>query len=132
LANATKEELEEIYEIGPVVAESIVDFFRNEHTRDIIEKLKAGGVNTKKLVSQKFVKNPQVAGKSFVITGTLQKYSRGEAEALIKNSGGRLISSVSKKTDYLVVGEDPGSKLDKARELNVHILDEEAFEKMIK
>lgn len=132
VATATQEALEEIYEIGPVVAKSIVDFFRNEHTQDIIEKLKAAGVNTKKLASRKFVKNPHVAGRSFVITGTLQKYSRNEAEALIKNSGGRLISSVSKKTNYLVVGDDPGSKLDKARELNVHILDEEAFEKMIK
>jgi DNA ligase (NAD+) len=132
VATATQEALEEIYEIGPVVAKSIVDFFRNEHTQDIIEKLKAAGVNTKKLASQKFAKNPNVAGRSFVITGTLQKYSRNEAEALIKNSGGRLISGVSKKTDYLVVGDDPGSKLDKARELNVHILDEEAFEKMIK
>lgn len=131
LATATQEELEEIYEIGPVVAKSIVDFFRNEHTRDIIEKLKAARVNTRKLARQTSTNNPKVAGRSFVITGTLQKYSRNEAEALIRKSGGRIISSVSKKTDYLVVGDDPGSKLDKARELNVHILDEEAFENMI-
>ncbi|MCF6154750.1 MAG: NAD-dependent DNA ligase LigA [Candidatus Brocadia sp.] len=132
LANATQGELEEIYEIGPVVARSIVEFFQNEYTQEIIKKLKAAGVNTKKTTTSKLEKNPKVFGKSYVITGTLQKYSRKEAETLIKNLGGRVLASVSKKTDYLVAGEDPGSKLDKARELNVHILDEEAFEKMIK
>ena len=131
LSNATQDKLEGIYEIGPVVAKSIVEFFQNEHTQVIIKKLNAGGVNTRKLATQKSVKNPKVSGKSFVITGTLQKYSRMEAETLIKNLGGRVMSSVSKKTDYLVVGEEPGSKLDKARALNVHILDEEAFEKII-
>jgi len=131
LPNATQEELEGIYEIGPVVAKSILRFFQNKHTQEIIKKLKTGGVNTRKLVTQKLVKNPKVSGKSFVVTGTLQKYSRKEAETLIKSLGGRVLSSVSKKTDYLVAGEEPGSKLGKARELNVHILDETAFEKMI-
>ena len=131
LANATQEELEGIYEIGPVVAKSIVEFFQDIHTRDIIKKLRDAGVNIKKLATAKLVKNPEVSGKSFVISGTLQKYPRKEAETIIKNLGGRVLSSVSKKTDYLVVGEDPGTKLDKARELNVHILDEEAFEKML-
>ncbi len=131
LAHATQEELEGIYEIGPVVAKSIVGFFQNKHTREIIEKLKAGGVNIHKLETQRSVKNPKVSGKSFVITGALQKYSRKEAETLIKGLGGRVLSGVSKKTDYLVAGEEPGSKLDKARELNVHILDEAAFEKLV-
>ncbi|HHT9129947.1 MAG TPA: NAD-dependent DNA ligase LigA [Candidatus Brocadiaceae bacterium] len=131
LTNATQEELEGIYEIGPVIAKSIVGFFQTKHTREIIEKLKARGVNTQKLASPKTAKNPKVSGKSFVITGTLQKYPRNEAETLIKNLGGRVVSSVSKKTDYLVVGEEPGSKLDKARKLNVYILDEVAFEKMV-
>lgn len=131
LANATQEELEGIYEIGPVVAKSILRFFQNKHTQEIIKKLNAGGVNTRKLATQKAGKNPKISGKSFVVTGTLQKYSRKEAETLIKSLGGRVLSGVSKKTDYLVVGEDPGSKLDKARELNVHILDEEAFEQII-
>ena len=130
LAKATQVELEGIYEIGPVVAKSIVDFFQNKHTQVLIEKLKADGVNTKKLATQKTAKNRKFFGKSFVITGTLKKYCRKEAETLIKYLGGRVISSVSKKTDYLVVGEDPGSKLDKAKEFNVHILDEEALEKM--
>ena len=131
LANATQEELEDIYEIGPVVAKSILRFFQNKHTQEIIKKLKSGGVNTRKLATQKSGKNPKVSGKSFVVTGTLQKYSRKEAETLIKSMGGRVLSSVSKKTDYLVVGEDPGTKLDKAKEFNIQILDEEAFEKMI-
>jgi len=131
LANAIQEELEGIYEIGPVIAKSIVGFFQNKGTREIIEKLEARGVNTQKLASPKTVKNTKVSGKSFVITGTLQKYSRNEAETLIKSLGGRIVSSVSKKTDYMVAGEDPGSKLDKARKLNVHVLDEEAFEKII-
>jgi len=131
LANATQEELEGIYEIGPVVAKSILGFFQNNHTQEIIKKLKAGGVNTKKLATHKSGKNLKISGKSFVVTGTLQKYSRKEAETLIKSLGGRVLSSVSKKTDYLVVGEEPGSKLDKARELNVHVLDETAFEKLI-
>ena len=131
LANATQEELEGIYEIGPVVAKSILRFFQNKHTQEIIKKLKAGGVNTRKLATQKSGKNPKISGKSFVVTGTLRKYSRKEAETLIKSLGGRVLSGVSKKTDYLVVGEDPGSKLDKARELNVHILDEMAFQKLI-
>jgi len=131
LSNTTQEELEGIYEIGPVVAKSILRFFQNKHTQEIIEKLKAGGVNTRKLATQKSGKNPKISGKSFVVTGTLHKYSRKEAETLIKSLGGRVLSGVSKKTDYLVVGEDPGSKLDKARELNVHILDEMAFQKLI-
>ncbi len=131
LIDATQDELEGIYEIGPVVAKSIVDFFQNKHMLAIIEKLKAAGVNTKKRTTPKLVKNSEVFGKSFVVTGTLQKYSRKEAETLIKSSGGRVLSGVSKKTDYLVVGEDPGSKLDKARELNVQILNEEAFGKMV-
>ncbi len=131
LAHAGQEDLEEIYEIGPVVARSIVEFFRNNYTQETIKKLKAAGVNTTKKATPKLVKNPNVSGKSFVITGTLQKYSRKEAETLIRNLGGRILSGVSKKTDYLVAGEEPGSKLDKARELSVHILDEETFEKMI-
>lgn len=131
LAHATRDELESIHEIGPVVARSVVTFFQNKHTGEIIEKLKARGVNTRKLPSQKVIKNPKISGKSFVITGTLQKYSRSEVENLIKSLGGRIISAVSKKTNYLIAGEDPGSKLDKARELNIQILNEKDFEEMI-
>ncbi|TVL99622.1 MAG: DNA ligase [Candidatus Brocadia sp. WS118] len=131
LAHATQEELEGIYEIGPVVAKSIIEFFQDTHTQHIIEKLKTAGVNVRKQKISTSGKNPKISGKSFVITGALQKYSRKEAEIFIKNLGGRILSQVSKKTDYLVVGEDPGTKLDKAREFHVHILDEEALEKML-
>ncbi|MCF6147248.1 MAG: NAD-dependent DNA ligase LigA [Candidatus Kuenenia sp.] len=130
LADATVDELERIHEIGPVVAQSIVDFFQNEHTREIIKKLKAKGVNTKRLMVGVPQKNKKISGKSFVITGKLEKYSRSDAEKLIKRLGGRVSSSVSKKTNYLVVGEDPGSKLDKAKELGVEILAEEAFDQL--
>ncbi|MBW7898123.1 DNA ligase [Candidatus Brocadiaceae bacterium B188] len=132
LAHATQEKLEGIYEIGPVVARSIIEFFHDKHTQSIIEKLKTAGVNTRKQTIPASEKNSKISGKSFVITGTLQKYPRKEAEMIIKHQGGRILSQVSKKTDYLVVGEDPGAKLDKARELHVQILDEAAFEKMIK
>lgn len=131
LAQATLEELEGIYEIGPVVAKSILEFFQDKHTQGIIERLKESGVNVRKQTIQQSGKNTKIAGKSFLITGTLQNYSRKEAETLIKQQGGRIVSQISKKTNYLIVGEDPGSKLDKARVFNVPILDEEAFEKMI-
>ena len=132
LASATQEALERIHEIGPVVAGCIVEFFQDKHNREIVEKLKSSGINTRKLAVPALSKNPEISGKSFVITGVLQKYPRKEAETLIKSLGGRVLSSVSKKTDYLVVGESPGSKADKARELNVTILDEDAFEKMVR
>ena len=128
LSNATADELEKIHEIGPVVSQSIVEFFQNKHTQEIIKKLLAKGVNTGKLVSDIPRKSSKVAGKSFVITGKLQKYSRNDAEKLIKRLGGRVSSAVSRKTNYLIAGEDPGSKLDKAKELGLVILDEEAFD----
>ncbi|MDR4508931.1 MAG: NAD-dependent DNA ligase LigA [Candidatus Brocadiaceae bacterium] len=131
LADATRDELESIHEIGPIVAKSIIDFFHTAHSRNVIKKLKAHGVNTRRKKPQASAIHKEIAGKSFVITGTLEKYSRSEAEGLIKKSGGRVSSGVSKKTDYVVAGESPGSKLDKARELNIKILDETAFEKII-
>ncbi|MBM4054545.1 MAG: NAD-dependent DNA ligase LigA [Planctomycetes bacterium] len=128
LAEATVDDLEKIHEIGPVVAQSIVDFFRSKHTREIIRKLHEKGVNTRKLIKDIPQKNKKISGKSFVITGKLQKYSRSDAEKLIKRLGGRVSSGVSKKTNYLVAGEDPGSKLDKAKEFGVEILTEEGFD----
>lgn len=131
-ANASQEALESIHEIGPVIAKSIVKFFQDKHTQEIIEKLKACKVNIRKLPTMREVKNPEISGKSFVITGSLQRYSRKEAEEIIKNSGGRIVSGVSKKTNYLIAGEDPGTKLDKAKELSIPILDEAAFEELIR
>ena len=109
-----------------------LNFFRDKHNRDIVEKLKACGINTQKLAAPALAKNPNVSGKSFVITGVLQKYPRKEAETVIKGLGEGYFPASAKKTDYLVAGESPGSKADKARELNVKILDEDAFEKMIR
>ena len=131
LMQATQEELEEVHEVGPVMARSIIRFFSNPRTGEIIKKLKTAGVNTHSLAGKKPAKEQKLSGKIFVVTGTLEKYSRHEIEALIKDLGGRVSSSVSKETDFVVAGESPGSKLDKARQLGVKILDEKEFEKLI-
>ncbi len=130
LMQATEEELQEVHEVGPVMARSVVRFFSNPRTREIIKKLKAAGVNTRSLAEGKPVKDLKLSGKTFVVTGTLERYSRHEIEALIKNLGGRVSSSVSKQTDFVLAGESPGSKLDKARQLGVKTLNEKEFEKL--
>jgi DNA ligase (NAD+) len=127
---AEVEELEAIEEIGPVVAHGIHEFFRREATQALLKKLRAAGVNmeTQRAAA---AEGPDLAGKTFVLTGTLPGYSRNEAKELIQTRGGRVTVSVSSKTDYVVVGDDPGSKLDKARELGVTTLDEAEFEKLL-
>lgn len=130
LAHARPEALEEIQEIGPVMAASIVKFFSDHHTGAIIKKLKDAGVNTKRRKKKRRVEKSKIAGMTVVVTGTLGKYTRSEAEDLIKRMGGRVSSSVSKKTDFVVAGESPGSKLDNARELGVKVLSEAEFEKL--
>ncbi|MFQ5714108.1 MAG: NAD-dependent DNA ligase LigA [Candidatus Scalinduaceae bacterium] len=131
LASASVEELEEIYEIGNVMARSIVKFFSNSHTKKVISKLKSADVNTK-TTSKKLRPVSNIAKKSFVITGTLNGYTRKEIEDVIKNLGGKVSSTVSSKTDFLVVGESPGSKLERAKELGINILNKEEFENLIK
>jgi DNA ligase (NAD+) len=131
LASASVEELEEIYEIGNIMARSIVNFFSNSHTKEVINKLKAAGINTK-ATSKKLRPVSNIAKKSFVITGTLNGYTRKEIEDVIKNLGGKVSSTVSNKTDFLVVGESPGSKLESAKELGITILNKEEFENLIK
>ncbi len=130
IMNTGEEELCAIREIGPVTAKSIHNFFKQSGTHKIIEKLKKAKVQFD-IVEAKKTGTP-LSGKSFVITGALSKYSRSDAETLIKRLGGIPGSSVSKKTDFLVAGADPGSKLTKAKELGVHILDEDEFEKLLK
>ena len=122
LAQAAEEELYEVEEVGPRVAESILHFFREPQNRKVLEKLRQAGLQ----FAQKKARQAEgkLAGKQFVLTGTLANYSRDEAARLIEEAGGRVISSVSKKTDYVVVGADPGSKLDKARALGVKTIDE--------
>lgn len=125
IMGATVEELTQIPEIGPIIAKSVVDFFRAPHAQDIVRKLMKAGLGT---VGETKREYPQVlAGKTLVITGTLERFSREEAEEAIRVRGGKATSSVSRKTDYLVVGKDPGSKLEKARQLGIKVINEDEF-----
>jgi DNA ligase (NAD+) len=128
LAKMTEDELVAIDGIGPKVAQSVVTFFAQDATKSVIDKLVAAGVNT---VEERRKSDGPLAGKTFVLTGSLGGFGRAEAQAAIEERGGKVTSSVSKKTDYVVVGENPGSKLDKAQQLNVEILDEEAFRNLL-
>ncbi len=129
LAMAGKEELTKIKEIGPVVASDIHGFFSAKHNMEVIEKLKLAGVNMKRLRSR--VTNNILGGKIFVFTGEMSKYSRNEASNLVKSLGGRVSSAVSRETDYLVAGSEPGSKYDKAMKLGVRVINEKEFLKML-
>jgi DNA ligase (NAD+) len=129
LAAASEAQLEEVPEVGPKVANSIVQFFSEPANRQLIKKLEKAGVQP--TAEKRELKSNKLAGKSFVFTGGLANRSREEAGELVKQHGGKIASSVSKKTDYAVVGTDPGSKYDKAKELGVAILNEAEFEKLI-
>ena len=129
LMNVTSEELAFVEDIGPIVAESIREFFLQDQTIDLIKRLKEAGVNMKYLEEEG--EDNRFEGKTFVLTGTLEKYTRGEASNIIEKFGGKTSSSVSKKTDYVLAGEEAGSKLTKAQNLGVRILSEEEFEEMI-
>ena len=127
--NADVERLADIDGIGGIIAQSIYDFFREERNVKMIEELKELGVNP---VSKVKPKSDKLEGKTFVLTGTLQNMTRDEASAIIKSHGGKTSSSVSKKTSYVLAGENAGSKLDKAQNLGVIILTEDDFLEMIK
>jgi DNA ligase (NAD+) len=130
LENAPQAELEQVHEVGPQIAESIHHFFQEDQNRNLIERLKKLQLPMKAAVQRERL--PQVfAGKIFVITGTLDTLSRDEATALIEARGGRVTSSVSKKTTFVVAGKDPGSKLEKAHALGVAVIDETALRKMV-
>lgn len=126
LAEASIEELQKIPEIGPKIAASVHTFFRQEQTRDLLRRLAAAGVQTVEEQSDR-TSSGAFQGKTVVLTGTLQGFTRKEAEALIKNAGGRVVSQVSKQTDYVIVGANPGSKLERARQLGAEIIDEQTF-----
>jgi DNA ligase (NAD+) len=128
LSKATYDELISIEGIGPEVAKSIIEYFKNEKTKEIIEKLKKAGVN---LETKEIKKSDKLKGLTFVITGTLKNYTRDEAKEVIEQLGGKVTNTVSSKTDYLIVGENPGSKLGKARQLGVKTINEDEFEKLI-
>lgn len=129
LMNATVEELTTKDDIGEIIAESIYSFFREEQTIDLINRLKNSGVNMESLEEQS--DDNRFEGMTFVLTGSLSKYSRNQASEIIEKLGGKTSSSVSKKTNFVLAGEDAGSKLRKAQDLGIRIITEEEFEEMI-
>jgi DNA ligase (NAD+) len=133
LAKASGEEIQNVHEIGPKIADSVSAFFRDKKNIELVNKLKKAGLKfeaDKKKTSGKI--NERVNGKTFVLTGTLENHKRDDAQKIIEDLGGRVSSSVSKKTDYILAGDDAGSKLDKAKELGVKVIGEKDFETMIK
>jgi DNA ligase (NAD+) len=129
LMDSDEQRLAAIFEIGPVVAAAIAEWFKEPRNRELIGRLKEAGVNTarktERVTSKAMARN--LAGKQFVLTGKLVSFTRDEARVMIEQRGGRVTGSVTKKTDFLVAGEDPGSKLDRARELGVSVLDEKGL-----
>ena len=130
LAEADVENLSQVEDIGPIVANSIREFFGQEQTKDLISRLKQVGVNTQRLKEDD--EDERFAGKTFVLTGSLENFSREGASNIIEKFGGKTSSSVSKKTSYVLAGEDAGSKLTKAQSLGVTIITEQEFADMIK
>jgi DNA ligase (NAD+) len=128
LASASLEELQDVNEVGPRIAESIAEFFGVAANRKLIERLRDAGLTLK---GEKQARGTKLVGKTFVLTGTLVKYTRDEAKKLIEDEGGRVAGSVSKKTDYVVAGFDAGSKLDQAKTLGVAVIDEKEMEKLV-
>jgi DNA ligase (NAD+) len=129
LAAATVEEIDDIYEIGETVAQSVHDWFADPANRRLVERLAEAGVQAE--APAEAALSTALRGKQFVLTGGLEGMTRGEAKAAIEQRGGRVTSAVSKKTDYLVYGKDPGSKYDKAQELGVKCLDEAGFRDLL-
>jgi DNA ligase (NAD+) len=132
LMDADVEQLQETPDVGPVVAESIASFMRERHNREVIEQLRAAGVRWKEGAPQAAAKaQGPFAGKIVVLTGTLSAMTRDDARDRIESGGGKVTGSVSKKTDFVVAGEEAGSKLERARELGVTVLDEQQFLKLL-
>jgi len=129
LAKCSAEQLIAIHEIGDKVAESIVDYFNNPEKRLLLEKLQNAGVNPQ--AEAVIQQDGPLTGKTFVITGTLSRWSRKEAEEMVEKAGGRAAGTVSKKTDYVLAGENAGSKLSKAEKLGVEVLDETTFAQLV-
>jgi DNA ligase (NAD+) len=125
---ASAEELEHVEEVGPRISESIRDFFTRPANVNLVQNLKAAGVE---MTAEKKQRSTELAGLTFVLTGTLPTLSRDEAKQKIEAAGGKVSGSVSKKTSYVVAGEEAGSKLDKAHELKVSVLDEAGLFEML-
>jgi len=130
LIKADEEELLSIYEVGPEIVNSIISFFKEKRNLDEIENLRKVGVKAV-VAEEKTEKKETLAGKSFVFTGSLKDFSRDEAKRIVENLGGRALSAVSSSTDYVVVGEEPGSKFEKAKKLDLKIINEDDFKKLI-
>jgi len=122
IMNASAEELQEVNEVGPRIAESMIEFFAEPKNRELIERLRKAGLQFR---GKKKERGTKLAGKTFVLTGTLANYRRDDAKKMIEAAGGKVSGSVSKKTDFVVAGEEAGSKLDKARELGIKVIGEE-------
>lgn len=130
LMQASYEQILMVDDTGEITANAVYEFFNQEQTQDLIKKLKESGVNMNAIIDEN--EDNRFEGKTFVLTGALEKYTRDEAGAIIEKMGGKVSSSVSKKTSYVLAGEDAGSKLDKANKLGVEVINEEVFEEMIK
>jgi DNA ligase (NAD+) len=129
LMAAKKEKLDSIYEVGSVMAESIVEYFSQESAKEIISEFKRTGLNLKENIAIR--KATPLAGKNVVFTGELKGYSRLQAQELVRRCGGNTSSSVSENTDFVVAGENPGSKYDKAKKIGVKIISEEEFSRIL-
>jgi DNA ligase (NAD+) len=129
LMAASVADLERVNEVGPRVSQAIREFFDEEKNRELIRKLQAAGLT---MTAQKRKRSSQLEGLTFVLTGTLANLSRDDAKAKIESAGGRVSGSVSKKTNFVVAGEEAGSKLDKARELGVNVIGEAALLEMLR
>jgi DNA ligase (NAD+) len=129
IEKASEEELQQVEEVGPRIAKSIVEFFAEPKNRELVEELRAAGLSMR---GKKKERGTKLAGKTFVLTGTLATYTRDEAKKMIEDAGGKVAGSVSKKTDFVVAGADAGSKLDKAKELGVSVIDEEVMKQLLR
>ena len=125
---ADEETLKAIDQIGPTMAKSVYEYFRNEKNRAVINELLAAGVKPKRPRAKRADK---LAGKTIVVTGTLENFTRQRAEYAIRQAGGKPSLSVSKKTDFVLAGKEPGSKLDKAQNLGVEVINEKQFLEML-
>ncbi|MFY9742770.1 MAG: NAD-dependent DNA ligase LigA [Candidatus Sulfotelmatobacter sp.] len=129
LERASLEELQEVDEVGPRIAESIAEFFSIAANRKLVDRLREAGLTLSGIKKERGTK---LTGKTFVLTGTLAHFTRDEAKKMIEDAGGKVTGSVSKKTDYVVAGADAGSKLDKAKDLGVNVIDEDEMEKLLR
>lgn len=129
LMDADEVSLSLIEDVGPITAKSVFEFFKEEQTQDLIKKLRNAGVNMQE--SDEMIRDNRFEGMTFVLTGTLEKYTRDEASDIIERFGGKTSGSVSKKTTYVLAGEEAGSKLTKAESLGVRIINETEFDNLI-